>query len=139
MGNSVNHPDHYNQGTVEIIDLIELLEMNFHLGSAFKYIARAPFKEKEIEDLEKARWYIYRARDKNANYQRNILPDEVAQFVKDAIHNMPIDLDLRAALYLISVAIYNVSHDSFCLCLQAAAHSLDTYLERIKNANLNTD
>lgn len=59
---NVNHPSHYNQYRgLEIIDLAE--QMNFNRGNAVKYIARAGFKggpEREIEDLEKARWYIDR-------------------------------------------------------------------------------
>lgn len=57
----VNHPSHYNQYQgLEIIDLVE--QMNFNRGNAVKYIARAGFKDKttEVEDLEKARWYLDR-------------------------------------------------------------------------------
>lgn len=60
-GDSVNHPSHYTAYKgVEIIDLTE--QMNFCRGNAVKYIARAGLKDpnKEIEDLEKARWYINR-------------------------------------------------------------------------------
>ena len=42
---------------------IQLTEqMNFNRGNAVKYIARAGLKNKytEIEDLEKANWYIIR-------------------------------------------------------------------------------
>jgi hypothetical protein len=36
--------------------------MDFHLGNAYKYIARAGKKEtnKEVQDLRKAIWYIER-------------------------------------------------------------------------------
>lgn len=57
----VNHPRHYTQYKgLEIIDLTE--QMNFNLGNAVKYIARAGFKDadKTIEDLEKAVWYTQR-------------------------------------------------------------------------------
>jgi len=61
----VNHPDHYQFGkenTYEVIKVIEALEMDFHLGNTFKYIARAGKKEtdKEIQDLKKALWYLER-------------------------------------------------------------------------------
>ena len=61
----VNHPDHYQFGkenTYEVIKVIEALEMDFHLGNTFKYIARAGKKEtdKEIQDLKKAVWYLQR-------------------------------------------------------------------------------
>ena len=58
----VQHPSHYTDGRIEVIDFIEDKKLGFHLGNAVKYIARAGKKdpEKEIEDLEKAIWYIER-------------------------------------------------------------------------------
>ena len=46
----------------EAIDVIEAWDLNFNLGNALKYIARAGLKDpkKHIEDLEKAAWYINR-------------------------------------------------------------------------------
>lgn len=35
---SVNHPKHYNFGTIEVIDVIEDWNLNFCLGKAIKYI-----------------------------------------------------------------------------------------------------
>jgi hypothetical protein len=55
---NVEHPKHYNQGAIECIDVIEQLDLNFHLGSAIKYIWRCEDKGKKIEDLQKAVWYI---------------------------------------------------------------------------------
>lgn len=60
MADSVNHPAHYNQGKIEVIDFIEDKHLNFHRGNAVKYIARAGFKDNEIEDLKKAVWYLER-------------------------------------------------------------------------------
>ena len=55
----VNHPSHYTQYLgLEVIDLTE--QMNFNKGNAVKYITRSGFKSSEIEDLEKAAWYIAR-------------------------------------------------------------------------------
>jgi Protein of unknwon function (DUF3310) len=60
----VNHPTHYGgaSNVYEVIKVIEALEMDFHLGNTFKYIARAGKKEtdKEIQDLKKAVWYLQR-------------------------------------------------------------------------------
>lgn len=56
----VNHPAHYNQGKYEVIDVIEDWDLGFCLGNAVKYIARAPHKDKELEDLKKAKWYLER-------------------------------------------------------------------------------
>lgn len=58
----VNHPAHYNQGKIEVIEFIEDQNLGMHLGNAVKYIARAGKKDpaKLEEDLAKAIWYIKR-------------------------------------------------------------------------------
>lgn len=58
----INHPSHYNGGKIECIDYIEDQKLNFNRGNAVKYIVRAGKKDpaKEIEDLEKAVWYLNR-------------------------------------------------------------------------------
>jgi hypothetical protein len=58
----VNRPSHYNDGKIEVIDFIEDKKLGFCLGNAVKYISRAGKKDptKEIEDLNKAKWYIER-------------------------------------------------------------------------------
>lgn len=58
----VNHPSHYTDGKIEVIEFIEDKKLDFCLGNAIKYISRAGKKdpEKEVEDLEKAIWYIKR-------------------------------------------------------------------------------
>lgn len=61
MSDAVNSPAHYTRFKgLEVIDLTE--QLNFNRGNAVKYIARAGAKDetKEIEDLEKARWYVDR-------------------------------------------------------------------------------
>lgn len=56
----VNHPSHYTDGKIEVIDFILDKKLNFTRGNAVKYISRAGKKnpETEIEDLQKAAWYI---------------------------------------------------------------------------------
>lgn len=58
----VNHPKHYTDGKIEVIEFIEDKKLGFCLGNAIKYIARAGKKDptKEVEDLKKAEWYIKR-------------------------------------------------------------------------------
>lgn len=55
------NPTYYRQG-IEVIDFVENYSLNFHRGNAVKYIARAGKKDpsKEIEDLQKAVWYLNR-------------------------------------------------------------------------------
>lgn len=62
MNDNVNHPSHYTDGKIEVISFIEDKGLNFHRGNAVKYIARAGKKdpEREVEDLEKAKWYLER-------------------------------------------------------------------------------
>lgn len=59
---SVNHPSHYTDGKIEVIDFIEDKKFPYHLGNAVKYISRAGKKDpnKTAEDLRKAIWYIDR-------------------------------------------------------------------------------
>jgi len=54
----VNHPSHYTQFDAEVIDITR--HLSFDRGNAIKYIARAGAKDpsKELEDLEKALWYL---------------------------------------------------------------------------------
>jgi hypothetical protein len=60
----VNHPRHYNEGGIEVIDAIEAWRLGFHLGNVVKYVARANYKGKPLEDLKKAQWYLNRAIEK---------------------------------------------------------------------------
>lgn len=62
MSDVVNHPSHYTDGKIEVIEFIEDKNLNYHKGNAIKYICRAGKKDpqKEIEDLQKAIWYINR-------------------------------------------------------------------------------
>lgn len=60
-GKDAINPPHY-KGKIEVIDFIEDKELGFNLGNTVKYVARAGKKNKltEIEDLEKAAWYLQR-------------------------------------------------------------------------------
>ena len=59
---AVIHPPHYGGGdnTYEAIKVIVAWDLGFCLGNTVKYISRAGKKDpaKEIEDLEKARFYL---------------------------------------------------------------------------------
>ena len=66
--NNVEHPSHYTSGKIEVIDFIEDQGLGFCLGNVIKYVSRAgkkhsadkSDKEKAVEDLKKARWYLDR-------------------------------------------------------------------------------
>ena len=55
--------DHYKQGSIEPIEVIEDWNLGFCLGNAVKYIARAEHKGSKKSDLEKVIWYIQRELD----------------------------------------------------------------------------
>ena len=57
VGEAVDHPPHYGQ--VPGIECIQVVRwFDFNRGNAIKYIWRAGHKGHEIEDLEKAIWYL---------------------------------------------------------------------------------
>ena|ERR1035437_9994027 len=62
MTDNINHPKHYTShpSGVECVEIAE--HFGFCLGNAIKYIWRAGLKNKnaEIEDLQKAHYYIDR-------------------------------------------------------------------------------
>jgi len=41
---NVNHPPHYNNGSMEVIEAIEGLALGFHAGNVVKYVARYKLK-----------------------------------------------------------------------------------------------
>lgn len=57
---TVDHPSHYNFGPIEVIDAIEAWGLGFHAGNVVKYVARHEHKQRPVEDLKKARWYLDR-------------------------------------------------------------------------------
>lgn len=60
----VSHPPHYT-GHPSGVECIQITEhMNFCRGNAVKYIWRAGEKGNEVQDLEKAKWYIQREIDR---------------------------------------------------------------------------
>lgn len=86
----VNHPAHYNDGKIEVIDYIEDKGLGFHLGNAVKYISRAGKKDqaKAIEDLEKAVWYIQRYIEKQraGNVEKETLTTPARDLISEANH-----------------------------------------------------
>lgn len=54
----VNHPRHYTSHPSGIEAIEVTRHMTFNLGNAVKYIWRAGLKENEVEDLQKAMFYL---------------------------------------------------------------------------------
>ena len=62
---AVNHPQHYCHGGIETIDIVKAKMSperfrGFLQGNVIKYVTRAEFKGKQLEDLKKAAWYLDR-------------------------------------------------------------------------------
>lgn len=96
MNDNVNHPSHYTDGKIEVIDFIEDKNLNFHRGNAVKYIARAGKKnpEKEVEDLEKAVWYTNREIQRiNGQSKNSVLLDHLEE-LKKFINGEWVDTDI---------------------------------------------
>ena len=94
MTDNVNHPSHYTDGKIEVIDFIEQKNLNFHRGNAVKYIARAGKKdpEKEVEDLRKAVWYLNREIKRLTGENPNAaLISEVIEQVERAVDKARLD------------------------------------------------
>lgn len=70
--NPVTKPKHYNNGGVECIQYIkQQLGANFPSyleGSIIKYIHRHKYKDANIQDLQKAKWYL----EKLIDYYENL-------------------------------------------------------------------
>ena len=59
MNDTVKHPSHYVEGRrFEPKDVIRDWDLNFNLGNAVKYLARAGRKDNTVEDLRRAQEYI---------------------------------------------------------------------------------
>lgn len=59
MSDNIKHPSHYAEGrNYEPKDVIRDWGLNFNLGSAVKYIARAGRKDDIVQDLKKAQEFI---------------------------------------------------------------------------------
>lgn len=59
MSDNIKHPSHYTEGRkFEPKDVIRDWGLNFNLGSAVKYVARAGRKDDIVQDLKKAQEFI---------------------------------------------------------------------------------
>lgn len=58
------NPNHYKRGGLEAISVIEaFVADSYHLGNAVKYILRAGHKDNFEQDIDKAIWYLNRAKE----------------------------------------------------------------------------
>ena len=71
--NDSDHPRYLNETKLDVIEVIEDWDLGFHDGKAVECILRAKFKGQEIQDLEKALWYLERyLKRRKEVYEREI-------------------------------------------------------------------
>lgn len=71
MVDMVNAPPHYKEQSVMLEPIDILRWAPFDLGNALKYVIRAKKKGNELQDLQKAQYYIQKA---NESYGVNLEP-----------------------------------------------------------------
>ena len=71
QSDDINHPSHYTQGDIEVIDYIEDKKLGYRLGNVVKYVSRAGHKDDAIKDLKKARWYLNREIAKREEHDKS--------------------------------------------------------------------
>lgn len=89
-------PAHYRDRDPQPIDVIEGWGLNFNRGAVIKYIARAPYKENELQDLKKAAWYLNREIERLTSFGGAEARAE--GYAKDAAAHLPCNGDAIAAL-----------------------------------------
>lgn len=70
----VNHPTHYGgeRNVYEAIKVIEAYNLGFNLGNVIKYVLRSEKKGAEVQDLEKALWYLSREIENKKKLNKNL-------------------------------------------------------------------
>lgn len=126
MTKNVNHPSHYQCGTInnngdseyETIVVLERLGLakNFCIGNAIKYISRAGRKNNICEDLQKSIWYLNRVnryvykRDEIMNFVTYVYLEDVCskwvlpELLKMALRET-VDLNFSSAISYIATYI----------------------------------
>ena len=96
---NINHPSYYADGKIEVIEFIEDKNFGYCLGNAIKYISRAgkKSKETEIQDLQKAVWYINR-RIQELSEQQETVNHEVPE---NCNRKVPSSDDIREILCMV--------------------------------------
>lgn len=100
MAEQVNHPSHYNQhpAGIECIDIIR--HYTCDVANALKYLWRAGLKpemgkedaEKEIEDLEKALWYIEDYQNSRDHHIAEAKPELMESYIQSVTGHTPFEI-----------------------------------------------
>ena len=97
---NVNHPQHYNQhpAGIECIDVIR--HYTCDMANALKYLWRAGLKtepgkddvDKEIEDLEKALWYIEDYQNSRDHHIAEAKPELMESYIQSVTEHTPFEI-----------------------------------------------
>ena len=73
----VNHPPHYTTGGIETLDVIRAKMspdrfQGYLMGNVLKYLLRCEYKEKRVEDIKKAQFYLNALVEEMDKYDRSI-------------------------------------------------------------------
>ena len=163
MTEQVNHPRHYNarKDGLECIDIIR--HYTYDIGCAIKYLWRAGIKtedgmtdrEKEIEDLHKAIWYIDDYCDRNlGDYANEVSVKDMMDYVRrttgyymQEICGSYIDGETLASIYpttvtvaLLALLSVGLEVNGYCYvipgwrtALESAKAAIRGRIEEIKN------
>lgn len=94
-------PDYYKSGGLEAFDVIDAFDLDFNLGNAFKYIARAGKKDSKVEDLRKAVTYLNREIEKEEKNQPNWMTRCLGKPVRDCERENKLENVLDSVLHRI--------------------------------------
>ena len=85
--------NHYAKAAATIEPIFLCEKFDFCVGNIIKYILRANYKGDKKADLEKARNYFYRARDKGLPYKKIKKHKKLAECYKNPLLNKFFSID----------------------------------------------
>jgi len=119
----INHPPHYTFGKLEVIEIIEAWGVGYHIGNVIKYVARCKHKDRFIDDLKKALWYLNRFVDRRCHV--NINPPSC-----HILQDSPYDIACVLADWDLGKQLDGVMIQIFKGCYFSAIEKLQTEVER---------
>jgi hypothetical protein len=112
----VNHPKHYNQYPIEVIDMMTNIwgtekTLSFCLLNAFKYRMRIGHKDNIQQDLEKEQWYLNRAKE------LQLLPDnKTSIFIIEQAWMDPTENNVKRAFGYDIIGFVNTENKAKEIC-----------------------
>ena len=131
MSDNVNHPSHYLKAavTIEPIELTSRLSSCY--GQALQYLLRAPYKDNQIEDLEKALFYLRKA-DDIFDYPK-IYSNRPTFSYLTAFRLNHQDAFVRVLLNALFVEVYGAEHSSYEVSPDSLKQATDMLSNHIRN------